>query len=74
MAENGKDSLANIFEGYGKTMSVSEVAEILRTSTQTVIRLAKEGKIPAYKPSGQILFICEDIEQYIRDSRINGPQ
>lgn len=72
--EERKDSLKKLFEGYGKTMSLVEVAELLKTSKQTVSRMAKEGKIPAYKPSGQLLFIREDIEQYIRESRIKNTQ
>lgn len=70
MAEERRDSLSTLFESYGQTMSVSEVSEVLKTSTQTVKKMAKEGKIPAYKPSGQFLFLRDDIEEHIRKSRI----
>ena len=64
------DSLSRLFEGYGQTMTVSEVAELLKVGSQTVVRMVKDGRLTGYKPSGQLLLITSDVEQHLRDSKV----
>ncbi len=46
------------------TYLVEEVSEYLRVHPYTVRRLAREGKIPAFKAGGQWRFDTEEIEDW----------
>ena len=49
------------------TYLVEEVSEYLRVHPYTVRRLAREGKIPAFKAGGQWRFDNEEIEDWRRN-------
>ena len=48
------------------TYLVEEVSKYLRVHPYTVRRLAREGKIPAFKAGGQWRFDTEEIEDWRR--------
>ena len=49
------------------TYLVKEVSKYLRVHPYTVRRLAREGKIPAFKAGGQWRFDTEEIEDWRRN-------
>ncbi|MCQ9208119.1 MAG: helix-turn-helix domain-containing protein [Omnitrophica bacterium] len=49
------------------TYLVTEVSEYLRVHPYTVRRLARKGKIPAFKAGGQWRFDTEEIEDWRRN-------
>ncbi len=49
------------------TYLVEEVSKYLRVHPYTVRRLAREGKIPAFKAGGQWRFDAEEIEDWRRN-------
>lgn len=51
-------------------LTAAEVAEILRTEPMTVVRLCREGKLPATKPAGKWLIAESDLFAHI-ESRHN---
>ena len=54
-----------------KLMTVKEVAEYLRLDERTVYRMARKGKIPAYKVAGQWRFKKELIEKWLEEHRLD---
>ena len=50
-----------------KTYLVEEVSEYLRIHPYTTRRLAREGKIPAFKAGGQWRFDNTEIEEWKKD-------
>ena len=56
-----------------KTYLVEEVSEYLRIHPYTTRRLAREGKIPAFKAGGQWRFDAEEIDDWRkRQGEINS--
>ncbi len=51
-------------------MTSNEVAEMLQVSYSTVRRLIYDGELIGYKIRGGIRFSFEDIERYLKNSRI----
>ncbi|MFA5794809.1 MAG: helix-turn-helix domain-containing protein [Candidatus Brocadiia bacterium] len=49
-----------------KLMTVKEVAEYMNTSTKTVLRLIRKGKLPAAKVGGQWRVKPEDLEIFLK--------
>jgi excisionase family DNA binding protein len=56
-----------------KTLDLLEAAKLLKLHPQTVLKLAREGEIPAAKPGKCWVFIEEDLIDWIR-SQYNRPQ
>jgi excisionase family DNA binding protein len=52
------------------TMKPEELAEYFRISKRTVYRLVKRRQIPFCMISGRIRFSPEDIETFLRNSRV----
>lgn len=52
-------------------LTAAEVAKRLRTEPITVVRLCREGKLPATKPAGRWLINEGDLNAHIEASR-NG--
>jgi excisionase family DNA binding protein len=50
-----------------KLITPEELAEITSLNVRTIVRLAKDGTIPAVKFSGRWRFVKEDIEDYIKN-------
>jgi excisionase family DNA binding protein len=50
-------------------MTVKEVAEYLRVSTDLVYRLAQEGRIPASKVGAQWRFKREKIDRWMEEQQ-----
>lgn len=50
-------------------LDADEVAKILRVHRRTVIRLAAQGEIPAFKVGEKWRFMREDLESYIQDQK-----
>lgn len=53
-------------------LTVREVQAILRVGRMTVYRLANSGNLPAYRIGQQIRVRRDDLEQYLRDSAVQG--
>lgn len=53
-----------------KLMTVKEVAEYLRLDEHTVYRMARKGKIPAYKVAGQWRFKKELLEKWLESQGV----
>ncbi|MGP0628666.1 helix-turn-helix domain-containing protein [Nitrospina sp. 32_T5] len=51
-------------------MTVKEVAAYLRARPKTIYSWASEGKIPAYKVNGLLLFDKSEIDEFIRANKI----
>jgi len=51
-------------------INIEECAKYLKTSLSTLYKLAQEGKIPAFKLSGQWRFKKELIDEWIRHKSI----
>ena len=52
-----------------KILKTAEVAHFLGIHEQTVRRLTKRGKLPARKLGKMYIYIQEEIQDYIQDSR-----
>lgn len=50
-------------------LDADEVAKILRIHRRTVIRLAAQGEIPAFKVGEKWRFMREDLESYIQEQK-----
>ena len=48
-------------------LTVGQVAEFLHLHVMTVYRLAKEGRLPAFKVGGRWRFRRNDLESWIAD-------
>ena len=57
-----------------KTYLVEEVSEYLRIHPYTTRRLAREGKIPAFKAGGQWRFDVEEIDNWSREQGEKKPR
>lgn len=51
-------------------MSRAEVQELLGVSASTLDRLAREGRIPAYKIRGRWRFFASEVSAYVRSQRV----
>jgi len=52
-------------------MTIEECAKYLKTSLSTLYKLAQEGKMPAFKLSGQWRFKKDLIDEWIRQESTN---
>ena len=52
-----------------KFLTADEVAEQLRTTPITVVRLCRDGKLPATKPAGKWLIKQTDLDAHIAARR-----
>jgi excisionase family DNA binding protein len=55
----------NMFEEYQDILTTDELAQILRLNERTVIKLAKEGQLPAAKIASQFRFSKEKILEWL---------
>lgn len=53
---------------YPAALRTSQVAEVLQTSVQTVIRWIKDGTLPAFRVRGQYRVPREAIERMIAEA------
>ncbi|HON45558.1 MAG TPA: helix-turn-helix domain-containing protein, partial [Planctomycetota bacterium] len=54
-----------MFEEYQDILTTDELAQILRLNERTVIKLAKEGQLPAAKIASQFRFSKEKILEWL---------
>ena len=52
-----------------KFLTAEEVAAQLRTTPITVVRLCREGKLPATKPAGKWLIQQDDLDAHLEARR-----
>ncbi len=50
-------------------MTVNELAKYLRLHEQTVYKMAKEGRLPAYKVGSRWRFKKDTIDSWLREQR-----
>lgn len=56
----------------GDTLTVTEVAQMLRVSRQTVYNFAKKGTIPFFKVGTKVRFHRSDIEELMKPTKSKG--
>lgn len=56
-------------EGY---ITASEAADYLRTTMSGIYSLVSRGKIPSYKPFGQLLFRKSELDLCVKSSKKKG--
>ena len=54
-----------------KALTVQDVAEILKIAKNTVYELIKRGEINSYKVGRKVRFTLSDVEDYIKNNKIN---
>ncbi len=52
-------------------LTIREVADYLKIAERTVYRLAKEGRIPAFKVGGSWRLRRDDLDQWIRSQTLS---
>jgi len=53
-----------------KTLTVGEVAQLLRISERSVYRNARQGKLPGARPTGgRLLFLREELERALSNPK-----
>jgi excisionase family DNA binding protein len=52
-------------------LTVDELAEILRLTRNRVVRMARNGEMPAVVLDGRLRFDSIEIENWVRQNRIN---
>ncbi len=57
-----------------ETLTPSEIAKILKLHPFTVTRLAREGKVPAFKVGGSWRFRRDEFEQWITSRKSKALQ
>jgi excisionase family DNA binding protein len=55
-------------------LTIKQVADYLRVTERTIYRLAAAKKIPAFKVGGTWRFSRSDIESWIRQQSVGGPE
>jgi excisionase family DNA binding protein len=63
-------SIVEIIENYGRALTVDELAELTRVSTQTIYRHIKAKKLPAYHIGTLVRLDPKATAEWLR-SRIN---
>ena len=53
-------------------MTVAEIAEYLNITRSTIYRLARTGKLPAFKIGADWYFDRDAIEKLVTDRQVNG--
>ncbi len=53
-------------------ISVRELASYLGVATITVYRLTEKGDLPGHKVGGQWRFMRDEVEDWLRQERIEG--
>lgn len=61
-----ENTLTQSVKNERKTIGPEEAAKILRLSRSRVYVLCMEGKLPAHKVGGRLLFYTDDLEKFIR--------
>ena len=54
-------------------MTVAELALYLRLHEQTVYKMAKEGRVPAYKVGNRWRFLRRDIDEWLLAQQFGRP-
>jgi excisionase family DNA binding protein len=67
----GKGSQVMI-EGKRTMMEAKEAAEYLFISYDSILRWAKEGKIPHSRPGHRVLFCKETLDEWLADQESNS--
>lgn len=55
----------------GEWLTSQEVAKILRISKSTLQNLKQYGKIPFSQIEGRIMYLAEDVAEYLLSQRVN---
>lgn len=71
----GGTALDGLLDGYGKTMTVPEVAGALRMSKQGVYNWLHDGTITGYKIGATWFILREELKaQFVAGMNRNGPR
>lgn len=60
------DALDVLFAALPETLTVKEVAPILRKSRQGIYDMLKRGVLPGYEIEGKWLIVRDELKAYIR--------
>lgn len=67
--------LDDLFEGYPDTLTVAELAAILRIQVPTAYKWLREGTIPAYKVGSTWVILRDEVKQLIASGHnVAAPQ
>lgn len=58
----------------GEILTIREIADYLKVTERTIYRLAGARKIPAFKVGGTWRFSRIDIDSWIRQQSMGGPE
>ncbi len=72
MTEVARDALDALFEPYPETLTVSEVAKLLRKTTAGVYGMCKSGRLPAYQVAGSWLVLRDALKEQMRQGSAAG--
>lgn len=67
------DSLDELFEGQGPTMTARDVMELLGTTKQTVHNWLRHGVIPGYKVGTTWFIVTKELKETLRKGQ-NAPR
>ena len=51
-------------------LTAEELGELLRVTSNTVVRMARDGEVPAIKIFGRLRFNAAEIEQWIEAQKV----
>jgi putative molybdopterin biosynthesis protein len=51
-------------------LTAEELGELLRVTSNTVVRMARDGEVPAIKIFGKLRFNAAEIEQWIETQKV----
>lgn len=60
------DALEELFEGLPTTLTVAEVAPLLRKTKQGIYSMLKAGKLPGYEVAGGWIIIRDELKEQMR--------
>lgn len=55
-------------------IGIDEASEFLMISKSHLYKLTSTGEIPHYKPSKRVIFLKSDLIEFIKNSRVKGPE
>lgn len=63
----------DLFKGYPRHLSVSELMDVLDISRPTAYRWLQEGKVPAYLRNGTWVILRDDVRDWLKEGRNDPP-
>lgn len=68
------DALDALFENLPETLTVREVAPLLRKTTQGIYSMLKTGKLPGYEVAGSWIILRDELKEEMRRGSSQEPK